>query len=185
MKNQSGIYAIIHRDSGKFYIGSTQNFKLRWKQHRCELRQGDHSNARLQNAWNKYGEDAFSFEILISCDEEQLLVQEQIVLDKLQPEYNIARIAASPMKGRTHTAEAREYMSAIHSGLVRSAEHAKNISKALTGKKATQETRNKMSEAHTGKKATTEHCEKIAAGLRGKPHTPERIEAMRVARWGK
>lgn len=41
-----------------------------------------HCNAYLQNAWNKYGESNFKFEIIELCTEDKLLKREQIWLDK-------------------------------------------------------------------------------------------------------
>ena len=63
--NQTGIYAIINRDNGKAYIGSTcRSFKRRWLEHKGLLRQGRHHSLKLQNSWNKYTEFRFDFIIL-------------------------------------------------------------------------------------------------------------------------
>jgi group I intron endonuclease len=63
-KRNPGIYAIKHIESGKLYIGSSVTPAERLVVHRRELRYGIHSNLHLQNAWIKYGEKAFLFEIL-------------------------------------------------------------------------------------------------------------------------
>ena len=43
-------------------VGQTTRLaEIRWKEHRRLLRRGKHCNPHLQYAWNKYGEDAFSF----------------------------------------------------------------------------------------------------------------------------
>ena len=63
MKNISGIYKITNNVNGKFYIGSSQNISRRWYDHKRELRIQKHHNKYLQRAWNKYGEENFSFEI--------------------------------------------------------------------------------------------------------------------------
>ena len=61
----SGVYAIVHRDSGTTYIGSTiRSFAHRKCEHLYDLRNNNHTNPHLQRAWNKYGEDAFCFQEL-------------------------------------------------------------------------------------------------------------------------
>ena len=62
--NKKGIYSITSV-SGKRYIGSTRkSFLSRIKTHTAKLRCNWHQNEHLQNAWNKYGSDAFTLEIL-------------------------------------------------------------------------------------------------------------------------
>ena len=59
------IYQILHIESGKKYIGQTTRPAIeRWREHLYPLRKGKHHNRFLQAAWNKYGEQAFKFEIL-------------------------------------------------------------------------------------------------------------------------
>src|ERR1035437_397640 len=52
----SGIYKIINKIDGKYYIGSSDHIKRRWYSHRTELRKNRHGNQYLQRARNKYGE---------------------------------------------------------------------------------------------------------------------------------
>jgi len=61
---KSGIYKISNKISGDFYIGSAKRFKERWRAHENDLKNGNHFNPRLQHSFNKYGSDAFTFEIL-------------------------------------------------------------------------------------------------------------------------
>jgi group I intron endonuclease len=58
------IYKIINLVNNKFYVGSTINQKVRFRQHRKLLRGSRHHCKHLQAAWNKYGEDKFLFAIL-------------------------------------------------------------------------------------------------------------------------
>lgn len=69
----TGIYSITQISSGKRYIGSSVNIKRRWASHRSSLRRNLNDNIHLQNAWNKYGEKDFLFEILESNVKEELL----------------------------------------------------------------------------------------------------------------
>ena len=52
----SGVYKITNMVNGLFYISSSKDIHTRWKQHKKNLRNGDHNNTHLQNAWNLYGE---------------------------------------------------------------------------------------------------------------------------------
>lgn len=93
-----GIYQIQHATSRKLYVGSATNILDRWSAHRWELRSGVHGNARLQNAWSKYGEGAFEFSILETCaswSKEIQLERETAWIQWLQPEYNICPVAMS------------------------------------------------------------------------------------------
>ena len=63
-KNISGIYEITNLINNKIYIGSSINIKKRWKDHILLLKNQKHINVHLLNAWNKYGEENFSFSII-------------------------------------------------------------------------------------------------------------------------
>lgn len=58
------IYAITHIESGRRYIGSTISVTNRWIRHKSHLKHNKHHCAYLQNAWNKYGKNAFIFSII-------------------------------------------------------------------------------------------------------------------------
>lgn len=88
----TGIYKITNIKNNKFYIGSTsESFLKRWNHHINSLRRGTHKNAHLQNAFNKYGENSFKFEILETCSKDLCLIREQVYLDTCTQEnsYNI------------------------------------------------------------------------------------------------
>lgn len=57
----SGIYAIKNITNNKLYIGSTEDFKIRFRSHKNKLLTNSHFNTHLQASWNKYGEDNFEF----------------------------------------------------------------------------------------------------------------------------
>ena len=77
----SGIYQIKNLVTGKLYIGSAKEFRLRFNVHKTYLRKNTHCNKKLQNAWNKYGEEGFSFEPLFVCAQRDLIFYEQRALD--------------------------------------------------------------------------------------------------------
>ena len=58
------IYKIINLVNDKFYVGSTTNKKVRFRDHRKQLRGNRHHCKHLQSAWNKYGEVKFTFEVV-------------------------------------------------------------------------------------------------------------------------
>lgn len=83
-----GIYRIKNLINGKCYYGSSKQIEKRFFRHKKELKNNNHINCILQRAWDKYGEDNFSFEIVEECDINVILETEQKYLD-LHPEYNI------------------------------------------------------------------------------------------------
>lgn len=97
---ESGIYKIQNLLNGKLYIGSSLNVKRRLTLHKCNLRKNKHVNLALQNAFKKYGQDAFSFEKILVCSKEYLLMYEQLIIDSYGScdklfGYNIRTIASS------------------------------------------------------------------------------------------
>lgn len=98
-----GIYLIRNRVSGKVYVGSASNLSKRWSRHRKDLRAGKHSNVYMQSAWNKDGEQAFTFSILeihARVDEALLTTSEQFWMDAYQcyrneHGYNLCPVARS------------------------------------------------------------------------------------------
>lgn len=102
------IYKIVNKENKKFYIGSTTEYHRRSKEHLYYLRNNMHYNIYLQEDYNKYGEDAFEFQIIeIVGNKEELLGKEQYYLDTLKPNYNILIIADRPtgVKRRPETIE--------------------------------------------------------------------------------
>lgn len=89
----TGIYKIIHTESGRYYIGSSINIEKRWWKHKNDLKNGDHHSIYLQRLWNKYGEDAFEFQIFEETTD--LIQREQELLDEGSPLLlNMSRNAA-------------------------------------------------------------------------------------------
>ncbi|RLF58281.1 MAG: hypothetical protein DRN27_05815 [Thermoplasmata archaeon] len=111
------IYRITNKITNDFYIGSAINFKNRKWSHVSSLRKNKHKNQFIQNSWNKYGENAFIFEIVEVVDKkENLIIQEQYWMDTLSPTFNLAKVAGSPL-GVKHTEKSRKNMSLAHIGL--------------------------------------------------------------------
>lgn len=75
-----GIYSVTNKTTGKRYIGMSLQIESRFRYHRWSLVRGNHHNKKLQRAWNKYGSDDFTFdllEIFDDADTEQLVTREK------------------------------------------------------------------------------------------------------------
>lgn len=160
MSKICGIYVIKNVVDGKAYVGSSVDIAARWSKHRGGLLRGTHSNPHLLSAWRKYGESAFHFSVLLTCDVAELLEKEQIEITasrcaNREYGYNILSIAGSPL-GRKHSEETKRKISAI-----------------VKGRKATDETRLKISLALKGRKHTAEHTENSARAKRGAPFSEQ------------
>lgn len=80
----SGIYKFTNTENSKIYIGSAKNLRKRFTQHTTELRLNIHHSSHFQAAWNKYGEDKFTYEIIEFVEVTDLLLErEQYYLDTL------------------------------------------------------------------------------------------------------
>lgn len=157
----SGIYQIENLISGRRYIGSTVNFKNRFRQHKCGLRGGKHENTHLQKAWAKYGEDAFSFTVLLYCEKENLIFHEQRVIDtyNYNSMYNISPTAGN-CSGCVHPKETLRGNPGARKGSipwnkgkvgVYSSEAIKQMSETAKGRIISEETKRKMSDAMKGR----------------------------------
>lgn len=173
MRQKPGIYR-IDGPKGRFYVGSAQSVSRRWIEHKRDLRRGTHGNPRLQRAWDKYGEEAFTITVLEwLADDALLLSREQYWIDLLNPVkngYNVLPTAGSRF-GTTHSKCTKEKMSKAHIGRKHGpmAEWQKeHYSKLYAGRKLSEETRRRMSEARTGRVFSEETRAKISAALRGK-----------------
>lgn len=109
----SGIYHICNKITGDVYIGSSDSLSRRFKAHINLLRRDKHHSLHLQNAWNKYKEENFTFEVLEYVPVSDLLVKEQRYLDEQLPSYNICRTAGR-CNGRIMKEESKLKSSTSH-----------------------------------------------------------------------
>lgn len=135
----SGLYKIVNSVNEHYYIGSTKNLKYRWlKGHRYTLRNNTHCNIRLQRAWNKYGESAFSCLPILFCSERDLEYYEDKLLGivvGLKECYNIGKHSACPNRGISPTKETREKISIAIRNKPFSNAHRMNIMYSQLGQK--------------------------------------------------
>jgi group I intron endonuclease len=201
--NESGVYLIRNNLNNKLYIGSaTGSMKRRWGQHISELRRGVHSNRHLQAAWNKYGEEAFTFEVIICCAPELCVEYEQMALEHFDVcnetvGYNICRIAGNT-KGLKFTPEsiaklsesakaahARQDVKEKRAKIMNDPEykirHAESMKKVMD----TPEYKEKMSHSVTEALSDPAVRQKISEGVRRALANPETREKLRKASTGR
>ncbi len=172
-----GIYKIVNRVNGKYYVGSSNNIFHRVEyRHKRALRENTHWNSHLQWAWNKYGEVAFDFivveEFRTPKTYRELWNEEQKWLDIARKEphkcYNQSFIAG----GVDFTPSLRKRMS------VRQKKWLKEHGHPLKGTHPTQETLRRMSIAQTGKRRSKTAIQKIS-GTNSVAHREDVKQAKR------
>ncbi len=138
---QIGIYKIVNTVTGQCYVGQSQNLRKRVAEHFRLLRKNIHTNPKLQNSFNKYGENAFTYEFEVICeDTSDLDALENAFLKGdacfVEPVFfNIANEAKVPMRGKKHTEETRKLISKnrrASSFDPRNLEHRKKLSDSIT-----------------------------------------------------
>jgi len=149
-KYNTGIYQIVNQINNKRYIGSAVDLYNRKHIHFSTLKNNNHKNKHLQQAYNKYGKNNFTFKILLLCDKKNLLFYEQRIIDSyyFNSLYNLLPKAGNWL-GHKHTKEKKQKISIIK-----------------TGKKLSQETRNKMSKSRKGRKISEYQKQALIQGKR-------------------
>ena len=151
------IYKITNTLNSKIYVGQSVGPSLsRVSQHRSDLRNSRHRNKHLQAAWNKYGELAFTFEVIEQFDSEM-----NFDLNNLERYWIKHFDSMNPSKGYNKT-EGGE-------GGKPSEETKKKLSEAAKGRKHSEESRKKMSEAQKGKTISEQQKRKLSESKKGKP----------------
>jgi group I intron endonuclease len=109
------------------------------------LRNGDHHNIHLQRSWDKHGESSFSMKPIIYCDSEQSLLYEQMALDTLKPEYNIATCAEASARGAKRSEKTKRLLSKIQKGKTVSEETIRKRVESRDGYTHSEQTKEKIS----------------------------------------
>lgn len=76
------IYVIRNVITNKCYVGSSIRYKKRFNEHKRLLKKGQHANYLLQQSFDFYGLDCFSFEVVLEVD-----VIDGYQLKQLETEY--------------------------------------------------------------------------------------------------
>ncbi len=129
----SVIYKITNNLNQKFYIGFTsqKNPKWRFNQHLSTARSKKKNNQPIIKAIRKYGEENFSFEIILEGEEIFLLnVEEPRLIKEFKPEYN-ATLGGEGTLGYKHTEDTKSKCRLSMLGKRESEEHKKWRSKKV------------------------------------------------------
>lgn len=154
-KKRAGVYQIRNTVTGKVYIGSSVSVYARKSAHFHYLKGNKHKNEKLQNSFNKYGQESFVFEVLEYVEDvTKLAEREQYYIDL----YNASE------KGYNILAKADSSLGYKHSEEVK-----KEISKRQKGE----------GNYFWGKHLLEEHKVRISKGNRGKKHSKEAVERTR------
>lgn len=76
-----GIYKITNNINKHCYIGQSIHIEKRWEEHKNKYNWQRESNKLLYLAFQKYGLENFTFEIIEECNQEQLNIKEQYWID--------------------------------------------------------------------------------------------------------
>lgn len=76
-----GIYKITNNINNNCYIGQSVYIEERWKEHKSKYNWERENKKPLYLAFQKYGLENFSFEIIEECEPEQLNLKEQYWID--------------------------------------------------------------------------------------------------------
>ena len=180
-KNHCGVYAIKNTRNGKIYIGSTINFRNRFKHHLSYLFNGKHNNQKLLRAYNKAGNNELVFSLVELCSIEERLTIEQKWIDFhdcVRKGYNILEKAGSNL-GYKHSPsivrrrnETRKQKGWFISDATRE-KRKQLMSEALTGRVFNEETLAKMKIAARKRWDIPEIREKITNSKIGKKYSDE------------
>jgi group I intron endonuclease len=200
------LVAVVYRwrnlETGDVYIGSTSNRDRREREHRSQLARRPPSKSLhpckpFRLAWERYGSDAFVFEVLetIASSGDKLLLRDELAvaeqrhLLQVSPSrrYNVALFAWVPPSrlGCKVSPEGRKRISEAHKGQTISPEHLAKLVAAKIGHVVSSETRAKISQAQKGKIIPPAQVAKAAAARRGWVPSAEWREKFRVIHTGR
>jgi group I intron endonuclease len=173
------VYVATNIINGNRYIGVTSRGLSYRKSNHYSKARAKFSNGgncpKFHAAIRKYGEDAFSWEILEThANVDDMITAEIRLIAELKPEYNLAA-GGEGAKGIKHTEETKAKLSALRKGKKMSPEARENVANAARKTTSSPEYRAKMSAVKKGKRKSPEWRAKISAAHKGKkkPRTPE------------
>lgn len=172
LKKTSGVYAIIHRDTGMLYVGSSSDMRARVSAHLHAAQNG--IMLPLYRGIRALGAPAFDFEILERCPPD---------MNKTRENFYLAFLGATSADGLNV-----ESKSTVAYGKKVSESTRQRIGAANRGRRRgpiTPAALVNMRMAQLGRKNTPEAIEKTAAAKRGKPRDFATREKLRLANTGK
>ena len=171
---RTGIYGLLCKTTGKWYVGQSINIETRWDKHYKRL--NCKGQPKIYHALKKYGYDDFDKVILEEC------VPEKDILDKKEDYWIIQKnsinngynIRGGGFGHGWHSEETKQKIrearakQSIGSGHV-SEEARMRLSAERKGKSLSEDHRRKLSISHIGITQTEESKLKISTTMKGKP----------------
>jgi group I intron endonuclease len=143
------LYRIVHRDTGKGYVGVSINYKRRWYDHKWDAKH--RSSYAFHKALNKYGAEAFDWKVIAWSSFEGAKVLERIAIHLGLGYYNMTQ-GGDGILGFRHSEKSKRQMS----------EKSKNPSP---------EKRAAISAVHKGKKLQQYQKDAVGKASRNKSET--------------
>jgi excinuclease UvrABC nuclease subunit len=84
----AGVYLIRHATTGETYVGSTRNFRNRWRGHIALFKTRHWLCSRLVAAFSPHDSDKAVFEIIERCDPAEICTKEAEWIIRLRPSLN-------------------------------------------------------------------------------------------------
>jgi len=119
-KIKSGVYCLRNKlHPERYYIGMARNLETRFQHHISDLKLGKHKNTKLLEDFIAAGfeyreylspEQVFEMEVIIYCRPSQLEFYENILINSLNPYYNIHKIGGHKVKKEITEEEANEIL---------------------------------------------------------------------------
>ena len=171
------IYKITNTLNGKSYIGfSSRTLEQRWKSHLEESTSIKHRNIKFKRAIRKYGDNAWSKEVLAEIEDEKaakVLEQHYIQkFDTFKNGYN-STLGGDGLVGFKHSVETKRFISE-HSKAINTPEMRKHKSDLVSGNK----------HPNFGKQRSTATKEKIREKRIGSHHSDQTKLKMSESRKG-
>lgn len=177
-----GIYAITNIVSDTVYYGQASQINSRLNNHKLALKKNIHENPRLQNSYNKHGEESFIFTPIYIIKEKQIdltLLEKKCIEEAYFLGLKVFNIRSPELKDKLSD-ETKKKMSLAKIGnkYALGCKRSENWIEALRlrslGKKynlgwtPSEETREKMRLMRLGKKTSEETRKKISISNKGR-----------------
>lgn len=152
------IYSLECIVTNKIYIGQTQDFNRRKREHLSKLNRNIHSNKNLQDDWNKYSPEKFKWSILEEIEDDEVRLFKETYYMNLY--------------GGINSSSIYNELDINHLSILTKQKIKTN--NAMTGNHHTQETKKKLSESHKGKNSNKNNP------MFGKHHSKEVKEQISI-----